>query len=49
MKSAPISGNQSSFEILKMFDVRRYQSLVIIVLSSVLILISDESDGVCLA
>ena len=39
MKSAPIPGNQSSFEILQLFDIWRYQSLVILFFSSVVILI----------
>ena len=39
MKSAPIPGNQSSFEILQLFDIWRYQSLVILFYSSVVILI----------
>ena len=47
MKSAPIPGNQSSFEILQLFDLRRYQSLVILFFSSVVNLIWDESDGFC--
>ena len=38
MKSAPIPGNQSSFEILELFDIWRYQSLVILFFSSVVIL-----------
>ena len=48
MKSAPIPGNQSSFEILQLFHIWRYQSLVISFFSSVVILTYDESDGVCL-
>ena len=52
MKSAPIPGNrlpfQSSFEALQLFDIWRYQSLVISFFSSVVVLILDESDGVCL-
>ena len=48
MKSAPIPGNQSSFEILQLFDIWRYQSLVILLFSSVVILIYDESVGTCL-
>ena len=36
MKSAPILGNQSSFEILQLFDVWRYQSLVILLFSFML-------------
>ena len=48
MKSAPIPGNQSSFKILQLFDIWRYQSLVTLFFSSVVILIKDESDGVCL-
>ena len=39
MKSAPISGNQSSFEILQLIDIWRYQGLVILFFSSVVILI----------
>ena len=39
MKSAPISENQSSFEILQLFDTWRYQSLVISFFSSIVILI----------
>ena len=49
MKSAPIPGNHSSFEILQLFDIRRYQSLVMIFFRSLVILIKGESDGVCLA
>ena len=37
MKLAPIPGNQGSFEIL--FDIWRYQSLMILCFSSVVILI----------
>ena len=48
MKSAPIPRNQSSFEILELFGIWRYQSLVILFFSSVVILIYDESVGVCL-
>ena len=48
MKSAPIQGNQSSFEILQLFDKWRYQVLEVLFFSSVLILILDEPDGVCL-
>ena len=48
MKSVPTPGNKSSFEILQLFDISRYQSLVILFCSSVVILIKDESDGVCL-
>ena len=39
MKSAPILGNQSSFEVFELFDIWRYQSLVILFFSSVVILI----------
>ena len=39
MKSAPIPGNQSCFEILQLFDIWRYQSLVILFFSSAVILI----------
>ena len=39
MKSAPIPGNQSSFEILQLFNIWHYQSLVISFFSSVVILI----------
>ena len=35
MKSVSIPRNQSSFEILQLFDTLRYQSLVILFLSSV--------------
>ena len=48
MKSVPIPGNQSSFEILQLFDIWRYQSLVILIFSSAVILIYDESGDVCL-
>ena len=48
MKSLPIPGNQNSFEILQLFDIWRYQSFVILFFSSVVILIYDKSDGVCL-
>ena len=47
MKPAPIPGNQSSFEILQMLDIWRYQSLILF-FSSVVVLIQDESDGACL-
>ena len=47
MKSAPIPGNQNSFEILPLFDTWRNQILMILLFSSVVILIYDESDGVC--
>ena len=39
MKSAPIPGNQSSCEILQLFDIWRYQNLVILFFSSVVTLI----------
>ena len=39
MKSATIRGNQSSLELLQLFDIWRYQSLVILFFSSVVILI----------
>ena len=39
MKLSRIPGNQSSFEILQLFDIWLYQSLVILFFSSVLILI----------
>ena len=40
MKSVPIPGNQYSFEILQLFDdTWRYQSLVILFFSSIVILI----------
>ena len=48
MKWAPIPGNQSSLEALQLFDIWRYQSLVILFFSSVVTLISDKSDDVCL-
>ena len=48
MKSAPIPGNQGSFEILQLFDIWRYQSLVVLFFSYLLNLIWDESVGVCL-
>ena len=35
MKSVLTPGNQSSFEILQLFDTLRYQSLVILYFSSV--------------
>ena len=47
MKSAPIPGNQNSFEILPLFDTWRNQILMILLFSFVVILIYDESDGVC--
>ena len=47
MKPAPIPGNQSSFEILQLLDIWRYQSLILF-FSSVVVLIQDESDGACL-
>ena len=40
--------NQSSFEILQLFDLWNYQSLVMLFFSSVITLVQDESDGVCL-
>ena len=46
MKSVPIPRNHSSFEILRLFDILRYQSLVIFFFSSVLVLILNEWDGV---
>ena len=39
MKSAPVPGIQSSFEILQLFDIWRYESLVILFFNSVVILI----------
>ena len=39
MKSAPIPGNQSFFELLQLFDSWGYQSLMISFFSSVVILI----------
>ena len=48
MKLVPIPGIQSSFEILQLFDTWRHQSLVILLFSSAVTLISDQSDGVCL-
>ena len=39
MNSAPIPGNQSFLEILRLFDIWRYQSFVILFLNSVVILI----------
>ena len=42
MKSAPTPGNQSCFKILQLFDIWRYQSLVILFFSSVVILMSVE-------
>ena len=39
MKSAPTPGNNVSFEILQMFDTRRYQKFSDIIFSSILILI----------
>ena len=42
MKSAPIAGNQSSFEILQLFDIWRYQKLVILFFSSVVTLKLDS-------
>ena len=39
MKSTPVLGNQSSFEILQLFDIWRCQSLVILFFSSAVILI----------
>ena len=41
-------GSQGSFEILQLFDTWRYQSLVILFFSSIVVLILDESDGVSL-
>ena len=51
MKPAPIPGNQSSFEILQLLDMKvalRYESLMILFFSSVVVLIQDESNGACL-
>ena len=39
IKSAPMPGNQISFEILQLFDLWGYQSLVILFFSYVMILI----------
>ena len=39
MKSAPIPGNQSSFEILQLFDIWRHQGLVRLFFSSAVTLI----------
>ena len=39
MKSAPIPENQNSFEILQLFDIWRYQSLVILFFNSAVSLI----------
>ena len=39
MKSAPILGTQSSFEIFQLFDIWRYQSFVKLFFSSTVILI----------
>ena len=48
MKSVPVSVNESSFEILQLFDIWRYQSLVILFFTYVVILIVDESHhGAC--
>ena len=38
IKSTPITGNQSSFEILQLFDMWRYQSPLTLFFSSVVIL-----------
>ena len=43
IKSTPIPGNQSSFEILQLLDVWLYQNLVILFFCSVVILIYSES------
>ena len=48
MKSAPLTENQTFFEIFQLFDIWSYQSLVILFFSSDVILILDESVGVCL-
>ena len=48
MKSASIPGNESSVEILQLFDIWLYQGLMILLFSSAVILMQDESDGVCL-
>ena len=39
MKSVPIPGNKSSFEVLQLFDTWCYQGLAVLVFSSVVILI----------
>ena len=39
MKSASIQGNQSSFDVLQLFDIWRYQSLVMLFFSSIVNLI----------
>ena len=46
MKSSPIPGNQSSFEILHLFDIWHYQGLVKLFFSADAILIYDETDDV---
>ena len=48
MKSAPIPGNQGSFDILQLFHSWCYQNLVILFFSYIVMLISNESDGVSL-
>ena len=47
MKPAHIPGNQSSFEILQLFDIWHYQSLILF-FSSVVVLIQDESHDASL-
>ena len=37
MKSVPISGNESSFDIFELFDIWRYQSLVMLFFIVILI------------
>ena len=49
VKSASIPGNQSSFEVLQLFDTERYQSSVILFFSFIVKLLWDESHGVSLA
>ena len=39
---------QYNFEIFQLFDIWHYQSFLILFFSSVVILIQDESDGICL-
>ena len=45
MKSGPIPGNQSLFEILQLIDIWRYKSLMMLFFSFVVILIYGESGG----
>ena len=48
MKSVLMPGNQKSFKILQLFNIWRYQNLVLLFYSSWMASVENESDGVCL-